>query len=509
MDESRQPAAPAQRDHCALFTEAVVYFQYVFSITPANINHIAEKLLKSGLAETVSSPKDGEVRISNRFAPINTDIQHIIFDYYLYNSGASKIWVARQYPWKTVYSLTRRLIKSVSSALNSIFGPSRRETAERIAHQETGDDETTAYDRLRESIAQLQVIPAIQHTIETDLYQPGYLQGEPYLRLSLRAAHIELGRKGQQPLGIASEIQLLIHRSGVVQLLLPCRLPDPIDTDDLISHMTSTGVRIASVEVAEEVANLYALSQRSKVNQLSGVLRDELSEGTRWRRFEMDGDELTNVFDLYQGAILQALGAELTGNLWYCYSSTFVTPTCCDSEADWMSAHTAELRGILTRHRSYRNYRRVLDSYCNHVSAAERLERTLAAARRGERSPRSRPKPAPAAKQRTVEQIEEMVGLWHQCGNVAEIGRIVGAHESTVRRGLRKAGIDTSPRILEIGDIQRIGELNTQGLAIREIEKIVGWTHGSVVKGIKLYKQLSMHSDQPNLSPEPHNQTSN
>ena len=131
---------------------------------------------------------------------------------------------------------------------------------------------------------------------------------------------------------------------------------------------------------------------------------------------------------------------------------------------------------------------RVLQTYCNHVSAAQRLTRILERASTGSRHPRVAPVRPPAAKQHTLEEIEEMVGLWWQCGNVAEIGRIVGAHESTVRRNLRKAGIDTTPRVLEAKDIEEIGKLSEQGLSIREIEKVVGWTRGSVMKGIRLYK---------------------
>lgn len=65
----------------------------------------------------------------------------------------------------------------------------------------------------------------------------------------------------------------------------------------------------------------------------------------------------------------------------------------------------------------------------------------------------------------------------------------MGAHESTVRRNLRKAGIDTAPRVLEAKDITQIGQLSEQGLSIREIEKVVGWTRGSVMKGIRLYNE--------------------
>lgn len=149
---------------------------------------------------------------------------------------------------------------------------------------------------------------------------------------------------------------------------------------------------------------------------------------------------------------------------------------------------------------------RVLQTYCNHITAAQRLTKVLDRASTGSRRPRAIPGRPPAAKQHTPEEIEEIVGLWWQCGNVAEIGRIVGAHESTVRRNLRKAGIGTAPRVLEAEDITEIGQLSEQGLSIREIENVVGWTRGSVMKGIRLYAEQIAGSAR--LSPTSHSQTS-
>ena len=99
---------------------------------------------------------------------------------------------------------------------------------------------------------------------------------------------------------------------------------------------------------------------------------------------------------------------------------------------------------------------RILQTYLNHVSAGERLARLLEDASQGGRVPRARPLPVPA-KQKTAAQVEEMVGLWHQCRNVEEVARLVGADQTTVRRNPRKVGIDTSPRRMIDADIQEIG----------------------------------------------------
>ena len=45
---------------------------------------------------------------------------------------------------------------------------------------------TEAVDDNRQSVAETQVVNAIQHAIEADLLRPSYLESEPYLRLGLR-----------------------------------------------------------------------------------------------------------------------------------------------------------------------------------------------------------------------------------------------------------------------------------------------------------------------------------
>lgn len=81
-----------------------------------------------------------------------------------------------------------------------------------------------------------------------------------------------------------------------------------------------------------------------------------------------------------------------------------------------------------------------------------------------------------------------MVGLWYQCRNVEQVARLVGADQTTVRRNLRKVGIDTSQRRMTDADVQEIGRLAAEGLSCRQIGARVGWTHGSVASAIRRYR---------------------
>ncbi|WP_148083265.1 hypothetical protein [Gordonia sp. RS15-1S] len=127
---------------------------------------------------------------------------------------------------------------------------------------------------------------------------------------------------------------------------------------------------------------------------------------------------------------------------------------------------------------------RVLHSYSNHVIAAQRLERTIRSAEKGGRRPRTAPLPKPA-KQKTIDEIEHMVNLWHQCGNILEIARTMKVHDSTVRNHLRDAGIDTTPRVLNDDDLAKIRQLKTDGHSYRQIAHKTGWSLSSVGKALR------------------------
>jgi hypothetical protein len=55
-----------ERGHIATYAESVVYFTFVFGSKPLSPHALAERLLVAEIAETVSSPADGEVHMSPR-----------------------------------------------------------------------------------------------------------------------------------------------------------------------------------------------------------------------------------------------------------------------------------------------------------------------------------------------------------------------------------------------------------------------------------------------------------
>lgn len=130
---------------------------------------------------------------------------------------------------------------------------------------------------------------------------------------------------------------------------------------------------------------------------------------------------------------------------------------------------------------------RVLQSYCNHESTAQRLEKTIAAAEKGDRQPRTVPLPRPAKQLRPAE-VEQILVAWHELHNVAAVSRQVGWDYTTVRKYLRAADIDTAWRSVPNETTTRIIALHLEGKSTRKIAASIGCGHNKVWTVIRDYK---------------------
>jgi DNA-binding NarL/FixJ family response regulator len=129
---------------------------------------------------------------------------------------------------------------------------------------------------------------------------------------------------------------------------------------------------------------------------------------------------------------------------------------------------------------------RVLQSYCNHVSAAQRFEKIIAAAEKGGRAPRTTPLPR-SSKQLRVEEVGEILTAWHDGNGIAAITRLLGWDYSTVRKYLLAAGIDTRTNPAPDQRDREIMRLAVTGKSTRQIAKTVGCSHSTVSVTIQKY----------------------
>ncbi|MHA3019672.1 hypothetical protein ACXPWS_05305 [Mycobacterium sp. BMJ-28] len=130
---------------------------------------------------------------------------------------------------------------------------------------------------------------------------------------------------------------------------------------------------------------------------------------------------------------------------------------------------------------------RVLQSYCNHQSEAQHLEKVVAAAEKSSRQPRTPPLPR-SAKQLRPAEIEQILAVWHELHNVAAVARQLGWDYTTIRKYLRAAGIDTAWRSVPDDTTRHIIDLHLEGRSTRKIAAAVGCGHNKVWHVIREHK---------------------
>jgi hypothetical protein len=336
----------AQATHDAILSDGIIYFIYSFDMgSPFDIHKAADRLLKSGIAETVVSPRDGQVRVAHRYQELARLLRQ--------SDSLREISIAleeRQFlRWMASHPFS-----AINILARSFFRRSRTDSEQ---------SETPILDRISQnastierSVAEYQVVNAIQHHIEKDLLAPSYLAGEPYLRLRLRSAGQWLallnGGRVRSPGGLdegtSADILLLIHRSGVMQLTIALKLPDDITVAQYRSMCFGSSEVVCASRIAEPV--LRAAYGRRDRAYLAGDWEEEEEQGVRWRLIQHEEPgSISDLFNLYLAAVSHAIKREPSEG-WFCYPVTFIDKVgCCDSEASFRDAHPNELHDAIMR----------------------------------------------------------------------------------------------------------------------------------------------------------------
>lgn len=122
---------------------------------------------------------------------------------------------------------------------------------------------------------------------------------------------------------------------------------------------------------------------------------------------------------------------------------------------------------------------RLLQSNCNQALAAQRLEKIIAEAKKGDRPVRTTPLPK-SAKQLTADDVSgEIFTAWHDGQTIAAIARNTQWDQSTIRKYLRAAGIDTRRNPAPNQQDREIIRLHEEGQSTRQIAHIVRCSHST------------------------------
>ncbi|GLP71126.1 hypothetical protein TUSST3_77460 [Streptomyces sp. TUS-ST3] len=336
----------AQPTHAAIVSEGVIYFIYSFDAAhPIDIRKAANRLLKAEIAETVVSPRDGEVRVAHRYQSLVRLMNH--------SNAIREISEALEQ-----HRLLRWAIRHPIWAMRIFAGSGSRRSR---ATDESADstisqriEENVAF--IQRAVAEYQSVNAIQHHIERDLLRIPYLVSEPYLRLRLRSAGqwlVRMNGGGVRPPGnldegIRADVLLLIHRSGVMQLTVALRMPDNITVEQYREMAFGSSNVVSASRISEPV--LKAAYGRRAQRYLTGEWEPDTEEGVRWR-LTQHGDlaSVSDLFELYYEAIINAIKGETSGD-WFCYPAVFFDKVeCCDSETSFKGAHEDELKNAIAR----------------------------------------------------------------------------------------------------------------------------------------------------------------
>ncbi|MFE1957632.1 hypothetical protein [Streptomyces sp. NPDC059479] len=236
----------------------------------------------------------------------------------------------------------------------SVIGRSRVRSGEPTSPVTNSLTETISF--IERSVAECQVVNAIQHHIERELLQAPYLASEPYLRLRLRSAGQWLTRMngggarqaGNLKEGTRADILLLIHRSGVMQLTIALKLPDDITVDQYRDMSFGSSEFVSASRVSEPI--LRAAYGKRVERHLEGEWEAEQEEGVRWRMAQHESPAtVSDLSFLYQEAIARTIKSEPVGD-WFCYPAAFIEKVgCCGSEESFKDAHDQELKNAIAR----------------------------------------------------------------------------------------------------------------------------------------------------------------
>jgi hypothetical protein len=342
--------------HAALFDDTVIYFTFNLSAHKTiNIRRVANQLLAAGIAEMVGSPTADEVRVSPRYM----ELARLIHTSGRIGRASAEMSAPTTIPW--LWSLRHPKIASfgyLSMFKHIILRRPRAVVIEPDDERPLDEQMNELIDNLKMSVAQGQSNNAVIHAIEEDLFRPSYLETNAFVRLNLRMTAQWMTRKDDGSAreeddwdeGVAVDAMLLLHRSGVMQLTFAIRLPANLNAEELTALSRADAKAIMATEMPEVLIRLASKAIKADESRWLGAWNEEVHDGVRWRRiWYAEPTSMVDLFRMYQDAIGEAIGAELSG-LWMCYPTLYVDQTtCCHSREEWLANHQAELAHLTSR----------------------------------------------------------------------------------------------------------------------------------------------------------------
>jgi hypothetical protein len=353
LDGAKITNNPDNKDG-VLFHDIVTFYNFVFDIGKT-INPItaSRELLKRDFALASPNYETGEVEIAARFRKLLTLRERIQYLSELNGILESK-GLRNTITWSVMHP--RRFTRILPLVLRSAIKPSTP-----ISSQ---DESRTTKDILNDTLGfvdtamtKLQLIEALQHLSDKELFNPVYLGEIPFTRVSLQPVFAKINGED-----VSMDITLLLHRTGVAVLTFAVEYKLPKTVSEL-NHILHAGQSVLeNWEVVKDVLVDQATAEGIKPARLrQSQIEIRYSSGVEWAKLNTT-IRLTDLFEMHRTAIICTLHHKRPWNLkqlnswvrtpsWFAYPIVFIrrTEPAYYGGEDFKKEHAKTLAKVLLR----------------------------------------------------------------------------------------------------------------------------------------------------------------
>ena len=350
--------------HRAIFTDARARYIYNFHMNaPADLEMVASRLLASNLARLVGFPNSDEIRTAPSYRELAqlrewSKVHHRFLTEH--STSAVVAWSSRN------LQPAGKLFAGMAKAWLLDLLPTRGSASDASDTTETPEldwrDEAAATFQdiifgIEKQVAGEQLELVIPQHVDGKMFEPEYLASVPFFRLALTPTlHSWKPSADAEPSepDFRMDASLLIHTSGVCQLVLSFPLPPEVTADQLARLRRGQLEGFGYSELPESLIH-HAGRDGDPLPQVTWTPDDQDTSG----RWAATTDRLTaaEVFRLYLRAFGEIVSVP-TGAQWLSYPVIFLGASdCCADQHTWLKNHRTELTGILASLPRIENFR--------------------------------------------------------------------------------------------------------------------------------------------------------
>lgn len=265
-----------------------VYFKFVFDVG-RDIDPVdaAERLLDTDMA--VVGVRRGDVWDARRVSGI----------------------MRNKFTYGQVKEAQTRIERSMASFLRYLvfkprlwrlyFRALRRDQSE--TPDASGEEEPLSFDDIDDLIADAASLQTLLELVDDQVFNPDFMKDGPWTRVELQPAFLTQGEKTH-----SVDVWVLIHGSGSAVMTFALRFEDQVLPTELVSQSIASAPRFERTEIATWIVRTASLAYEGyEALKLEG---ERFSSGIWWGTWSQDDSvALTDIFGLYQDALLAALGS--------------------------------------------------------------------------------------------------------------------------------------------------------------------------------------------------------